>query len=87
MVKNLSAMQETQVRHLGQEDPLEKELQPTSVFLPGKFHGQRSLVDSSPWGCKELDTTKRLTLSLSSFIYALFSFLVSTCSFFFEIIK
>ena len=23
---------------------------PTSVFLPGKFHGQRSLVDYSPWG-------------------------------------
>ena len=25
------------------------------VFLPGKFHGQRSLVGYSPWGCKELD--------------------------------
>ena len=25
--------------------------------LPEIFHGQRSLVDSSPWGCKELDTT------------------------------
>ena len=31
--------------------------QPTLVFLPGKFHGQRSLVAYSPWGCKELDTT------------------------------
>ena len=28
------------------------------VFLPGKFHGQRSLVDS-PWGCKESDTTEQ----------------------------
>ena len=27
-----------------------------SVFLPGKFHGQRSLVDYSPWGGKESDT-------------------------------
>jgi len=27
------------------------------VFLPGKPHGQRSLVGYSPWGGKELDTT------------------------------
>ena len=32
-----------------------KKWQPTPVFLPGEFHGQRSLVGSSPWGCKELD--------------------------------
>ena len=31
------------VQSLGQEDPLEEEMQPTSVFLPRKFHGQRSL--------------------------------------------
>ena len=35
--------------------------QPTSVFLPGKFHGQRSLVGYSPWGCNELDMTERLS--------------------------
>ena len=29
----------------------------TQVFLPGKSHGQRSLVRYSPWGCRELDTT------------------------------
>ena len=28
----------------------------------GKFHGQRSLAGYSPWGCKESDTTERLTL-------------------------
>ena len=28
---------------------------PTPVFLPGKFHGQRSLAGYNPWGCKELD--------------------------------
>ena len=28
--------------------------------MPGKFHGQRSLVDYSPWGCKELDMTEQL---------------------------
>ena len=30
---------------------------PTPVFLPGKSHGQRSLVGSGPWGHKESDTT------------------------------
>ena len=34
---------------------------PTSVFLPGEFHGRRSLVGYSPWGHKELDMTERLT--------------------------
>ena len=48
-----------QVQSLGQEDPLEKEMA-TPVFLPGKFHGQKSLVGCSPWGCKELDMTERL---------------------------
>ena len=32
-----------------------KKWQPAPVFLPGKFHGQRSLVGHSLWGCKELD--------------------------------
>ena len=33
----------------------------TPVFLHGEFHGERSLVGYSPWGCKELDTTELLT--------------------------
>ena len=33
---------------------------PTPVLLPGKSHGQRSLVGCSPWGREELDTTERL---------------------------
>ena len=33
------------------------EKQPTPVFLPREFHGQRSLVGYSPWGHKESDTT------------------------------
>ena len=45
---------------------------PTPVFLPGEFHGQRSLVGYSPWGCEESDMTELLTLSL------LFSFMHST---------
>ena len=39
---------------------LEKEMEPTSIFLPGKSHGQRSLAGYNPWGLKELDTTERL---------------------------
>ena len=34
--------------------------QPTPVLLPGKSHGQRSLVDYSPYDRKESDTTERL---------------------------
>ena len=52
MVKNLPAMQETHVLFLDGEDPLEKEWQPTPVFLPRKLHGQRSLMGYSPWGHK-----------------------------------
>ena len=36
-------MQGTQVQSLGQEDPLEKGMQPTPAFLPGESHGQRTL--------------------------------------------
>ena len=52
-VKNLPAMQEIQVRALGQEDPLEKRMQPILVFVPGESHGQWSLVGCSLWGHKE----------------------------------
>ena len=37
--------------------------QPTPVFLPEESHGQRSLVGYSPWGHKESDTNKRLSVS------------------------
>ena len=33
---------------------------PTPVLLPGKSHGQRSLVGCNPWGCEESDMTERL---------------------------
>jgi len=61
MVKNLPAVQKTQIRYLGREDPLEKGRLPTPVFLPGEFHGQRSLVACSPQGQKESDATEQLT--------------------------
>ena len=40
--------------------PWRRKWQPTPVFLPGKSHGQRSLVGYIPWGSKESDTTERL---------------------------
>ena len=39
--------------------------QPTPVLLPGKSHGQRSLVGYSPWGRKESDMTERLHFHFS----------------------
>ena len=44
--------------------PWRREWQSTPVFLPGEFHGQRSLADYSPWGHEESDMTKRLTHTL-----------------------
>ena len=41
--------------------PWRRKWQPTPVPLPGKSHGQRSLVGYSPWGRKESDTTERLS--------------------------
>ena len=49
MVKNLLAMQEpqeTQIRSLGREDPLEESMTTTSVLLPGESNEQRSLADT-----------------------------------------
>ena len=63
-VKNPPVMQETQVRSLGQEDPLEKGMATHSpASLPGESHGQSILVGYSPWGRKEFCTTRQLTLS------------------------
>ena len=35
-----------------------RKCQPTPVFLPGKSHGEKSLVSYSPWSHKESDTAK-----------------------------
>ena len=56
-------MWETQGASLGWKITWRREWQPTPVFLPGEFLGQRSLVGYSPWGCKESDMTEWLTLS------------------------
>ena len=44
--------------------PWRRTWQPTPIFLPGEFHGQRSLVGYSPWGHKESEMTQQLTLCL-----------------------
>ena len=59
MIKNLPPKQETWVPSLDMEDPLEK----GTGFLPGEFHGQRSLAGYSLWGCKESDRSKQLSLT------------------------
>ena len=61
LVKNLPAMRETWVQFLGRS-PGEGERLPTPVFWPGEFRGLYS-----PWGRKDLDTTKRLLLSFFTF--------------------
>ena len=66
-VKNPPAMQETQevkVLPWVGKIPWRTEWQPTPVFLPGASHGRRNLVGYSSWGCKELDTTERLSTYL-----------------------
>ena len=70
--KNPPAMQETQVRSLGQEDPLEKGMATHSSILAWRIpSGQRSLAGCSPQGRRESDTPERLSTaadrSLSAF--------------------
>ena len=54
VVKNLPANQKMKVWSLGQEIPYRKKWLPTLVFLPGKSHGERSLVGYSPQACKKV---------------------------------
>ena len=57
-------MQETWVLIPGWgKAPRRRKQHPTPVFLPGKSHGQRSLVDYSPYGRKETDRTKHIHIS------------------------
>ena len=58
MVKNPPAVLETQAPSWVGKTPWRRAWQPTPLFLPGKFHGQRSLVGYDSWSGKELDTTE-----------------------------
>ena len=59
LVKHLPAMWRPRFDPWVRKIPLRMKWHPTPVFLPGEFYGWRSMVDYSPWGRKELDTTKR----------------------------
>ena len=54
MVKNLPAMQETQVHSWFKKIPWRRKWLSTLIFLPGEFHGQRSRASYSPQGLKRV---------------------------------
>ena len=64
MVKNLPAMRETQVQSLGQEDPLEKEMETHSNFLAWEIPWTEDPSGVQSKGSQKSDTTEQLTLSL-----------------------
>ena len=57
VVRNLPARFDPWVRKI----PQRRKWLPTPVFLPGIFHGQRSLVGYSPLGRRDLDTAEQLS--------------------------
>ena len=61
LVKNLPVMQETRFDLWVRKIPWSRKWQPTPVFLPGEFHGQRILKGYSPWSLKGSDMTEKLT--------------------------
>ena len=60
----MQEMQQTWVDPWVGKIPWRRAWQSTPIFLPERFHGQRSLVGYSLWGCKELDMTEH------TFIYS-----------------
>ena len=50
------------------EDPWRRKWQPTPVFLPGEFSGQRNLISYSPRDHKEWNTTERMTHTQSNVV-------------------
>ena len=58
LVKNLPAMQETWVRFLGQEDPLEKEMVTHSSILGWRIPWREELGGLQSMGSQESDTTE-----------------------------
>ena len=60
-------MQETWVRSLGWEDPLEKEMTTHTSILAWKIPWTEEPVGYSPWGRKESDMTERLSMNVCAF--------------------
>ena len=63
-VKHLLACRRPRFDPWARKIPCRRKWQSTPVFLPGEFHGLRSLAGYSPWGCRELDMTEWLTHTL-----------------------
>ena len=61
--------------------PWRRAWQPTPVFWPGEFHGQRSLVRYSSWGPRESDRTERLTVSFTT-VFTMWFFWTSLGNFY-----
>ena len=70
-VKNLLSMQETGVRSLSWEEPVEEDMATHPSILAWRIHGQRSLVGHSPWGCKELNTNEQLSMQEPTWVFSL----------------
>ena len=70
MVKNLPANAGDSISGVG-KIPRKSKWQPTPVFLPAKFHRQRSLAGFSPWGCKESDMTEQLSTNTHTYTISL----------------
>ena len=62
LVKNPPAMQRPVFGPWVGKIPWRREWLPTTVFLPGEFHGQSSLAGYSSWDNKESDTIERLSI-------------------------
>ena len=61
--------------------PWKSERQPNPVLLPADFHGQRSLVDCSPWGLKESDPAEHARTAQQTYLKDISSFCVTTYTF------
>ena len=72
-VQNLPAMQETWVRSLGQEDPLEKRMATHSCILDWRTPWTEEPGGLQSKGHKESNTTERLTFFLQKFKLCLYS--------------
>ena len=58
----LNPSEQVSYMHAGPPKEWRRKWQPTPVFMPGKFHGQRNLAGYSPWGGRELAVTEHISL-------------------------
>ena len=79
-VKNLPAIQETQVQSLGWKDPLDKGITTHSNILAWRIPCKRSLVAYNPGDCKELDTTEVTKHACTHNVHICMMCAISNCS-------